>query len=168
MSKNTLWVMVLLLVLILGGWFLLARPQETTTETMEDTEVSAIATPAATATDTGEPTPTVAPKTIELEQTGASGQNGEAVFEPMNGSTRVTITMVGTKSDVPQPAHIHVGKCPNPGAVKYPLTNVVGGKSVTLVNVSYEELFTTMLPLAVNIHKSVEESSVYTACGDLK
>ena len=86
----------------------------------------------------------------------------------MNGSTRVTITMVGKKSDVPQPAHIHVGKCPNPGAVKYPLTNVVDGKSVSVVDVDYEELFTTMLPLAVNIHKSVEESSVYTACGDLK
>jgi len=37
-----------------------------------------------------------------------------------------------------------------------------------MVSVSFDELFEDMLPLAVNVHESVERADVYVACGDLK
>ena len=118
-------------------------------------------------TKAGVPVPTVAPKTIVLEQTGVSGQSGTAVFQGDGSNTKVTLTMIGKKFTSPQPAHIHVGKCPNPGVVKYPLNNVVDGKSETTISVDIKDLFAD-LPLAVNTHESAEKASVYTACGDLK
>jgi hypothetical protein len=159
MSKNTFWILVLLFVAVLAGWYVWAKDQGG----MVTTQPSGTVTP----TDTMSPTPTVAPKTIDLDQQGASGQNGTVTFEASGDSTKVTIAMVGKKYTSPQPAHIHVGECPKPGDVKFPLNNVVDGKSETVVAVKFEDLFTTLLPLAVNVHKSAEEAAVYTACGDL-
>lgn len=149
-NNNVLWVVVLLAIGI-GGWYLWSNSQ------------AKIVTPEST----GAVVPTVVPKTIVLEQTGVSGQSGTAVFQGDGKNTKVTLTMIGKKFTAPQPAHIHVGKCPNPGVVKYPLNNVVDGKSETTISVDIKDLFAD-LPLAVNIHESVEKASVYTACGDLK
>src|SRR5258706_12066626 len=160
MKNGALWIVVLLIIAV-GGWYMWSNGQGK----MVTPQPTATVTP--TTKTMGSPTPTVPPKTIALEQIGASGQSGKVVFEPAGDSTKVTITMVGKKYSSPQPAHIHMGKCPTPGNVKYPLNNVVNGKSETVVAVKFEDLFTTLLPLAVNVHKSVEESSVYTACGDL-
>ncbi len=159
MSKNTFWVFTLLFVAVLAGWYVWAKDQG---KMVTNEKVETV-----TPTTTMSPTPTVPPKTISLNQIAASGQSGTVTFEPAGDSTKVTIMMVGKKYTTPQPAHIHVGKCPTPGEVKYPLANVVNGKSETMVAVKFEDLFTTMLPLAVNVHKSVEQASVYTACGDL-
>ena len=65
------------------------------------------------------------------------------------------------------PAHIHVGACPTPGAVAYPLTAIVGGLSETVLSTSTKGLIAG-LPLAINVHKSPTELSTYVACGDLK
>lgn len=65
------------------------------------------------------------------------------------------------------PAHIHAGACPTPGAVSYPLAAVTAGRSETTLTVSTKELL-AQLPLAINVHKSAAELSVYVACGDLK
>lgn len=65
------------------------------------------------------------------------------------------------------PAHIHVGSCPTPGAVKYPLNPVVNGKSKTLIDVSVGDLVKG-LPLAVNLHKSATELATSVACGNLE
>jgi hypothetical protein len=80
----------------------------------------------------------------------------------------VVLSLKGGKFMAPQPAHIHVGSCPTPGAVKYPLTNVVNGKSVTMLNVSMKELLASSDKLAINVHKSAAEVTNYTACGDLQ
>lgn len=104
--------------------------------------------------------------TYNLAAQSNSGQTGTMVLEAVDGQVKVTLdlTDLGKTS---QPAHIHVGACPTPGAVKYPLTNVVNGKSTTVLSVSLEDLMAE-LPLAVNVHKSAAESSVYTACADIK
>lgn len=162
MSKNALWVVILLLILGIGGWYVWSGGKKTmVSPTTQE------ATKTADVTGKMSPTPTVPPKTIELKQIDASGQSGSAVFEAQGESTKVTLTMVGKKRTTAQPAHIHTGKCPTPGDVKYPLNNVVDGKSETVVAVKFEDLFTSALPLAVNVHESVEKASVYTACGDL-
>ena len=96
-----------------------------------------------------------------------SGLSGKAMLKEENGKVRVRVQLSGPKSDVPQPAHIHGGSCPKPGAVYYPLASVEKGKSETLVDVSLAKL-KSELPLAVNLHKSAAESGIYVSCGDLK
>ena len=88
------------------------------------------------------------------------------VLEEADGKVKVTIDLTGTKYMAPQQAHIHIGVCPGVGAVKYPLTNVVAGKSTTVLMVSMADL-ASQGPLAVNVHKSAAEAGVYTACGAL-
>src|SRR5690348_7290870 len=60
---------------------------------------------------------------VVLKAQNGSKQEGVATLQEVDGKVKVMIavTSLGT---APQPAHIHVGACPNPGAVKYPLTSV--------------------------------------------
>lgn len=112
-------------------------------------------------------TTTTQPWTINLSAQNGSGETGTAMLEDSNGQTKVTINLAGEAASADQPAHIHVGSCPAPGAVKYPLTNVVGGKSETTVNVSVVDL-KSMGPFAINVHESAAKIGNYVACGDLK
>lgn len=116
----------------------------------------------------GQATPTVVvtEKTVTLTEENKSGQSGTAVLEEADGKVKVMIDLSGTKYKDAQPAHIHIGVCPGVGAVKYPLTNVVAGKSTTVLMVTMADLAAAG-PLAVNVHKSASEASVYTACGGL-
>lgn len=95
-----------------------------------------------------------------------SQQSGKAVLSDMGGKTKVMIDIKAGTDGVAQPAHIHMGACPNPGAVQYPLTNVVGGESETILDVPFSTLVGE-LPLAINVHKSKEEAKVYVSCGDI-
>jgi hypothetical protein len=128
--------------------------------------------PEDTATDGTVDTTTMVPedaagmKTVMLAEQNDSGQTGTVVLKELEGQVMVSVTMEGAVSAVPQPAHIHVGKCPTPGAVKYPLTNVVNGMSETTLDVSMADLEAAG-ELAINVHKSAEEVSVYIACGDM-
>lgn len=103
---------------------------------------------------------------LPLAEVNTSGESGTTTLEEVDGKTKITITLTGFTKDVEQPAHIHIGECPGVGAVKYPLTNVVNGESITLLPVTLEDL-KKQLPLAINIHKSQAEVNVYTACGPL-
>lgn len=94
-------------------------------------------------------------------------QEGTALLQETNDGLMVTVSVTGYSADDPQPMHIHVGGCPGVGSVQYPLESLVNGKSTTtLAGVTLEQL-NFELPLAINVHKSADESSVYTACGDV-
>lgn len=103
---------------------------------------------------------------ISLATVGNSGVKGEVTLTPKGQKTEVSMMLVGATPDA-HPAHIHEGACPMLGAVKYPLSPVVAGKSVTLVDVSIDQLW-KMLPLGINAHKSPTELKTYLVCGDLK
>lgn len=103
---------------------------------------------------------------IQLAEQNDSGETGTATLTEANGQVTVSVDATGFVPNVSQPAHIHLGSCPAVGAVKYPLTNILNGKSVTVLNVTLAQL-QSELPLGLNIHKSAAEASVYTACGDL-
>jgi hypothetical protein len=105
-------------------------------------------------------------KVIMLAEQNESSESGKVTLTEKDGKTMVSI-MLDNGPATPQPAHIHTGACPTPGAVKYPLTNVVNGKSETTIDETLQDLM-TQLPLAINIHKSVAESKTYVACGDIK
>jgi hypothetical protein len=101
--------------------------------------------------------------TINLAAQNNSGQTGTAVLTPDGAGTKVVISL--SNAPGPHPAHIHSGSCPTPGAVVFPLTSVMGGKSETTVAASIADILKA--PHAINIHKSPQEIPVYTSCGNL-
>jgi len=104
--------------------------------------------------------------TLTLSEQNDSGQTGTATLVEADGQVTVTLSFDSFPEDTPQPAHIHEGVCPDVGAVSYPLTNVVNGESVTVLDVTLAQL-ESELPMGINVHQSVPEASVYTSCGDL-
>ena len=104
--------------------------------------------------------------TVTLSEQNASGESGTATLVEENGKVKVTLQLTGATQDVTQPAHIHVGSCPDVGEVKYPLTSPVNGMSETMLDVSLDQLRSEQ-PLGLNVHKSTTEASVYVSCGDL-
>lgn len=157
MKSNTLlWVVIGGLVLI-GGYKLLSRPAVTP---------APVASPG-TIAGPSSPTPAAITSVLLSEQSDL-GQSGTAIFrENAEGNLVVIMTLTGGTFADPQPAHIHLGSCPSPGAIKYALANVVGGKSETVIDTTWAALVAAGEKLAINVHKSSAESKVYTACGDL-
>ena len=81
------------------------------------------------------------------------------------GRTNVNLEIQSGPAGVLQPAHIHQGSCPDVGAVAFPLQDVLAGRSVTNVDISFDDLQTG--DFAINVHQSLEEIDVYVACGDI-
>jgi len=104
--------------------------------------------------------------TVSLNALNNSGESGTATLEDINGKAKVEIKLTGAPRGVAQPAHIHVGSCPGVGAIKYPLASVTNGESVTNLDVPVSQIMKE-LPLAINVHKSAAESSIYYSCGEI-
>ena len=108
--------------------------------------------------------------TVMMEQNN-SGQSGTATQTLSEDDATLTIEInISGGSDVPQPAHIHIGTCDNLDPTPfYPLNSVVNGKSVTviteadLLDVDYE----VSNQFAINVHKSGTEAQTYVSCGDI-
>lgn len=149
----------MVLVVLAGGYFVLSGKQ-TTTPTSPVTPMQSEATDGAMVQ---EEMKTI---TVSLEAAKDSSESGTATLTEEAGKVTVVLSLTGGPTTTPQPAHIHVGKCPEVGVVKYPLTNVVDGKSTTTLDVTLSKLLGE-LPLGINVHKSVPEVKVYTACGDI-
>lgn len=147
------------LILGLCTFTLAACNGMTTSETTSNIEVAPDAALEQAANDV---------KTYDLMSQSNSGQTGTMTLsENEEGKVVVTLALMGGNFTAPQPAHIHIGHCPEPGAVQYPLTNVVNGASTTTLDVNMSE-FLAAPELSVNVHKSAAEAKTYTACGDIK
>lgn len=109
--------------------------------------------------------------TIPLNEQNHSGSAGFATLRDKNGQVEVLVALANapgaSAAATPHPIHIHLGACPNPGAVKFPLNDIVNGTSDTMLPTSIAQL-KTMLPLAINAHLSASKINQYIACGDLK
>lgn len=105
--------------------------------------------------------------TISMMAQNNSEQSGTATLSEENGEVKVVLSLKGGSFTDPQPAHIHVGSCPTPGAVQFPLTDVVNGTSETMIKTTLAEL-KAKGPFAVNVHKSAADVKTYTSCGDIK
>jgi hypothetical protein len=130
------------------------------------TEIMASTTPMESPSVTAMMSETVTVDLMALAPT-TTGQKGTATLKEENGKVMVSLSVSGMTTTNPQPAHIHMGSCPKPGSVVFPLSDVVNGKSETTLNTTMADL-KAKLPLAINIHKSASEQSVFTSCGDIK
>lgn len=110
---------------------------------------------------------TYTPVSVTLGEQNKSGETGTVTLTESDGKTTVVVTVTGEPSGAVQPMHIHSGACPTPGAVVYPLTNLVNGTSTTTIMATLDQL-KAQFPLAINAHTSATQMSKYTACGDLK
>lgn len=104
---------------------------------------------------------------VRMAAQNKSGETGTAKLTPIDtDKTRVEISLKGTPSGTPQPAHIHEGTCaklnPQP---KYGLENVVDGKSTTEVPVGLDTL--RKGTFAINVHKSADDLKTYVSCGNI-
>ena len=120
---------------------------------------------APTTEKTAQPATTAQELTVNLGEQNNSGQTGQVVLTALDGQTMVALSLSNGLVEVMQPVHIHANNCATIGGVKYPLTNVLNGESVTLLDVSLDELL-AQRPLSINAHKSLNEIGAYVACGD--
>jgi hypothetical protein len=103
--------------------------------------------------------------TVTLGPGRDASQPGTAVLTARGNQTEVVINIAPGAAGVAQPVHIHEGACPGVGAVKFPLTNIVDGKSTTTVDSPLSGLQTGSF--SINAHRSQAEVAVYTACGNI-
>lgn len=111
------------------------------------------------------PVPLV-PITVALRSVDNSAVSGTAVLTPMSGDhTRVTVNV----DNVPPgalPAHIHFDTCANPSEIRFGLTNVIDGKSETVVSGSIAYLRRGHGKFSINVHKAEPDLPII-ACGDI-
>lgn len=171
MNRNVLVVVIMAVVVVGVGWLMLRSTAPTgrmTSGTVTPTYgMQASGTPAATSGMGATVLPAMGVLSVNLAEQNDSGISGTATLTEETGKVRVKIDVTGEPAGAKQPAHIHSGSCPMPGAVKYPLTDVVNGGSDTVIAVSWATLVGQQ-PLAINLHKSASELSNYTACGDVE
>lgn len=104
--------------------------------------------------------------TVQLEALSDSGQTGTATLLPEGDKTKVVIHLTGGRGGGDQPAHIHLGRCDNLDPTpKWSLEPVKEGQSETLLDVPLDTILKQNV--AINVHKSVSEASVYVACGNI-
>ena len=106
--------------------------------------------------------------TVKMAALNDSKETGSVKLTPQGADkTKVDISLKGAPKGTPQPAHIHEGSCANLNPKpKQGLSNVVNGKSSTVVPMGIKEL--TGGNLAINVHKSADDLKTYVSCGDIK
>ena len=106
------------------------------------------------------------PVKVELAAQNGSGETGYAMLYPHGAKTKVIVHLKGTPKGVAHPDHIHKGTCANlDPKPAFMLKPVVGGKSITMVDVSVADLLKE--PMAINVHESATDLKKYVACGDI-
>lgn len=103
---------------------------------------------------------------VNLFAQNDSHEDGVAILTEEGAKVRVRVSVSNSPKDVPQPAHIHLGSCSNPEAIKYPLNSVVNGFSETVLDTTFAQMQLAG-KLAINIHKSADEAGIYYSCGNL-
>lgn len=165
MKKGVIIVIIIVVIVVLA--VLLGKgggvPPGTATPGGREGETRELAPPAIDA-----PTPPEAlaeAVRVALQEQNKSGESGTAIIVEVDGRVKVSIDLKGIPANANQPAHIHTGSCDKLGDVKYPLGSI-GLANDSILSVSKAQLLSE-LPLAINVHKSGAEVSVYVACGDI-
>lgn len=104
--------------------------------------------------------------TLAMAPQNGSNESGTATLTQTGKDVQVAIDLQNAPAAA-QPAHIHPGTCAKlDPAPKYPLSNVVNGKSMTTVkNVTLSDIAGGSF--AINVHKSTDDLKTYVSCGDI-
>lgn len=104
--------------------------------------------------------------TLTMSPQNGSNESGTATLTQTGKDVQVAIDLQNAPAAA-QPAHIHPGTCAKlDPAPKYPLSNVVNGKSMTTVkNAQLSDLAGGSF--AINVHKSTDDLKTYVSCGDI-
>ena len=116
-----------------------------------------------------ESTQNIIPPEVQIRLTEINKSNEEGfvtLTQEFGKKVKVVIELENVPRNIRQPAHIHKGSCIDLGNVLFSLNDVVNGKSETTIVTSMAEL-SQMLPLAVNVHKSTSQASLFVSCGNL-
>ncbi|HYK53928.1 MAG TPA: hypothetical protein VEV38_10405 [Candidatus Eremiobacteraceae bacterium] len=102
---------------------------------------------------------------IKLVAQNGSKQTGWALLTAMGSKTKVVLSVSHTKGS--EPAHIHPGTCANLNPVpKIPLSDVVNGKSTTVIDATLASLETGHF--AINVHAGPGPLiKKYVSCGNI-
>lgn len=103
--------------------------------------------------------------TVELPDKNGSGIFGTAELTRIgDASVRVVVALEGALPDTPLPAYVVLGGCSSfePEVVRE-LKPVIGGKSITEVDLPIADITTGSYALAVGS----KEPAKYAACGDM-
>lgn len=150
---------VVVILLAIGGFMVVNNNSQRNVTPV----IPSVTNPPVQPTSIGSPTSMMSGLTVELQEQNNSSESGNATVKEKNGKVVVSVNLTGAPATA-QPAHFHTGTCDKPGPIKYPLTNVVNGKSKTTLDVSMDE-FKKSLPLILNVHKSPSQIQIYVACG---
>lgn len=166
-NKNSTWIIVIILILLIIGGLLIysssknddvPNSNQTGTSTAENFSTSTNSANAYINEDSIQ---------VRLEELNNSSEKGTAVIKQTDDNkTEVFISILGAPKNIKQPAHIHLGTCSNHGNIKYPLNDLLNGKSSTTLNVSLDEIM-SQDPLSINVHKSLKEPDTMVSCGDI-
>lgn len=103
---------------------------------------------------------------IVLNEQNNSNESGIAAIKEKDGKVIVDLLLIGTELDIPQTAHLNMGTCTSPGAIKFVLNSIMNGKSETKLSLSMIDL-SKQLPLVLIVDKSNEEANVQAVCSKL-
>ncbi len=114
------------------------------------------------------------PRTVRvvMDEENNSGQKGFAVLTALAGtSTRVEVDIGASNDARPQPAHIHLGRCGEIGAIKAGLSALSPDPkradhfiSSTEVSLGLDDLMKDSY--VINVH-DVRDLSLYVSCGKI-
>ncbi len=149
--------------IVLAAIGLLAIAGCSSSQSTQTASVAPTAKPAALAVKASPAKPVV----VTLNAENGSKESGTATLTQMGANLQVKIALKNAPKTA-QPAHIHPGTCAKLNPVpKYPLANVVGGASTTLLkNVALSAV--SGGKFAVNVHKSASDLKDYVSCGNIK
>jgi len=95
---------------------------------------------------------------IPMTALNGSGENGTATIARDGDKVTVTIDLAGEAHGASEPAHVHLGRCPNIKAIPaHNVGPVLDGKASSPVDLTWDEI--TSGKYVVNVHQSAKNSA---------
>lgn len=99
---------------------------------------------------------------VDLDSKSSINQYGTAVLTEEEGKLNVELSLVNNPDTI-QPVHIHRGTCDIPGEIIVNLTNVVNGRSSSVVDLTLDAVNDGSY--VITGHRSAEALGTYDFCG---